>query len=551
MWLTTFLVLLLTLSSILYASREGVLNRFVDVLLSKKAAGVPIWLTPNYFRKKGVKFMDRELLREVQSFHYPIYPYIEFELGRDPLINMPGENIWQGNTGAKQAFTVWSVKKDDPLWRDEIEWRKKGHSETRSMQASVIVNKTLFLRYFDYQAYRSAVQSRVPKALLKLPENTAGDIEQIHTLWLEVQAGFRREMHPFHVHWVDYIYTVDKVVMLFPLDLYQTLNTSHRFPELNFFLEYGSGPGVRVRKLLVLNSPSEQTVENFSKALGGVLSDYRGNQLITFENDSVTNHWIEVLAGQHGIDYQAMESVRGDRFVYGDESLEVPCGKLPNSQLTTAQQIQCRENKDLPVTVPLSTKDSGYERAIAYIPDRTKLFTAIKRLLNVGDKAFSVHPIYQDAINKFGFLSKMIEALKNPVAFLMVFSLTVLIGIQLIILTDHRRTRYGVMLSRGVVWWQIYAILYLQLAFAVAVGVAFSMSIFYGIKLYLSGMILAALREFSESVSVLDLDIIPMKASEFAMLILGLLLILYILAGIVLFLMPLRKRTNPGLLLQG
>ena len=133
-WLTTFQTLILTLMLLLLASREGMLNRFVDVLLGNVPdRGVPIWVTNNMLSRGGINGIDTTVLSRVKALNQSrtqrggpaltdlkIYPYRALEQGMHPLVALPHGDLWKNQRpdGSKAGpdFNGWAVGAGDPLW---------------------------------------------------------------------------------------------------------------------------------------------------------------------------------------------------------------------------------------------------------------------------------------------------------------------------------------------------------------------------------------------------------------------------------------------------
>jgi RNAse (barnase) inhibitor barstar len=163
-WLSIFMALLLTLMLLLLASREGLLNRFVDVLLGNVPGhGVPISVTNNMFSKGGRNAIDSSVLTVVKGLNndipgLQIYPYRTLEANLYPLVSLPDEQIWKNkrDDGSKfgPEFNGWAVYSDDPLW--------DVRSVSTMLPLKIVMSRTLFDTYFDYPHYRQTLQGLLP-----------------------------------------------------------------------------------------------------------------------------------------------------------------------------------------------------------------------------------------------------------------------------------------------------------------------------------------------------------------------------------------------------
>ena len=555
LWLTVFLALLLTLCLMMAASSEGVLNRFVDVLLGKKAQhGVPIWVMPNMLSENGRLYqIDSRVLNEIDGKEFNAAPYREIE-ALDTYVEFPGERVWGSvvsdenqNTGitagGNEELRGWAVYQDDPLWIS-----KPGEN---NFPLKIILNRSLFSRNFNYQAYLKGVSQYLPQnELAALPRKLNPDqLQSIEKLWLRLNIGGKREVIRFDVEWIDNIYTVDKIAFLFPLTTYHALQTAYRYPGLNYFPEAHGEGGLRIKMLLVEEGASLQAINRFVSAIGGVKQSYRGEVLVELTG-LMSAPVLHSFAAEYGINFQTLESIAGDRISHGLTSIAIPCLSLPDDEIPQSDFEACRSHPRHLIDLDITRKGNGFKRSIVYVPKRTQLFEAIELLTTVRSEALLIHPVYLDALNKFAFLTRMIETMRNPFATVLLVSLIALVGIQLFTLCGHRRHRYGMFLSKGFEWWQIYLMMLFQVCLALILGVVAAMAVVQAVRIYLEGVLYALAYEYRETLQVVDLDLLPLSLNDYFSVAATVLLLTSFLAVSVLYFLPLRERTHPAVLFQ-
>jgi hypothetical protein len=418
----------------------------------------------------------------------------------------------------------------------------------------IVMSRTLFDTYFDYPHYRQTLRGLLPEELwTRMPEELDNETF-FDQLWLRVKVGDRKDLLPFKVTWVKRFPVIDTIAYLFPLTTYHALKNAHHFPELRYFPEtYGEG-GNRIKQILLevgqeQNLTKEQTIyEELVLRLGGELIDYRGDLLMTFKHP-LQKSWIEAYMAQYNLKYEVMEAIVGDAITHQKNILSVPCGRLPNNWLRDLQFSSCAEDISQPVKIDVTARGNGFHHALVYVPDRTFLSLAVEKLEEVKEQAISIHPSYQDALNRFGFLSKMLDALEKPYAWLLGIFLIAFLGIQIATLIGHHRHRYGVFLAKGMEWWQIYAMLWLQIFMAMVLGMGAALCVITATSILLQSAVKSVAVTYADTLSIADLNLLPLTIVDYALVAIVVLCIALLLATILLYLLPLRRHTHPAVLL--
>lgn len=558
-WLTTFMAFMLTLVLLLLASREGLLNRFVDVLLGNiPGHGIPIRVTNNILRNAGVDAIDTSVLSEVRRLGesripgLDIYPYRSLEASLYPPVKFPDAQIWSNTRedGSKIGpdFDGWAVYAHDPLW--------KGPASSTAFPLEIILSRTLFNTYFNYDAYRQVLKTKLPKRVYeKLPDHFDGGLQKpLDELWLEVDMGFRWELLPFKVSWVERFPVIDNIAFVFPLTTYHALRAADDFPELRYFPEAYGQKGSRVKQIL-LELPSGQTefissdIDEFTAKLHGKTRRYRGDLLVAFEYPH-WKFWIETYAEQYNLRYEVIESIPGDEIAYKEHSLILPCGRLPDEELRRIHCTSCMDDPSTPVHLDVTAQGRGFRHALVYVPERTFLSATVDSLTRVHDNALSIHPSYQDALNRFGFLSTMLAAMEKPYTWFLVIFLFSFLGIQIGTLIGHRRRRYGVLLAKGMEWWQLYFMLWTQILLSFILGFIVAFCLISGMRLFLQRAIALVADNYSQTLSIADLNLLPLTFFDYCIASLFILILAWGLTAIMLYFLPLRRHTHPAVLLH-
>ena len=559
------MALMLTLIFLLLASREGLLNRFVDVLLGNVSGhGIPIRVSHNVLSKGGVNAIDTSVLSEIRSLGdiqsrqreqgipgLGIYPYRSLEASLYPPVTLPAANIWnnlrEGDSKIGPDFDGWAVNPDDPLWEASVA------APSANFPLEIIVNHTLFTKYFNYDMYRAALEGKIPSSLYeKLPETlNKSSRHPLNEIWLQLNMGFRQELFPFKISWVKRFPVLDKISFVFPLTTYHALKAAHDFPELRFYPEEDGQGGSRIKQILLESAQQsgENNLERFAAILHGQMQRHRGDVLITFEFP-IRQRWLDMYAEEYTFHYDVMESISGDRISNTPEALLLPCGRLPDDVLRSVNFRECIDSSEAPVPLNITSRGRGFRHALVYVPDRIFLSKAVDMLTHIQQGTLSIHPSYQDALNRFGFLSSMLDAMEKPYSWFMIIFSFALLGIQIGTLVGHRRRSYGVLLAKGMEWWQFYCMLCFQVFMALMLGLSVAMGLLSGARLFLEAAIAVVADEYSQTLSIVDLNLLPIGFAEYCLASLSVLFICWILAAFMLYFMPIRRHTHPASLLH-
>jgi len=539
-WLTMMLTLVITLALLLLATRTGLINKFVDVFLGNtKDKGVPVWVIPNPFNRSGLDFINREIMDEIKSKGYSIYPYREIEQGLD-YIELPEKSVWKSKSKLEPDFSGWAVYSDDPLY--------KVAKTASEFPLEISLSKSLFGKHFDFKAYKNSLRGQIPNSKLnKLPERF-DENNLLKVFWLRIRVGDSLDLLPFDVTWLNRIPTISKIAFLFPMGTYHAIREAQNYPELHYFPEHNGKSGKRIKKILI-NSPVNQSkLLGFLKSNGAIYSKLRGKSVLTFRN-AMPVATIRGILNEMGITYKILESVVGHRIQGSKFAIKIPCSVVPETELRTLSKSgaigsNCTASKNI------TSAGNGYLRALVYVPDRTKITEAANYLLMVRNQALSIHPVYQDALNRFGFLTKILQTLRAPFATILIAFVIAILAIQISTLVDHRKIRYAIFMTKGLAWHHIYAIVYLQMLLSICTASVAAIVIIKITSGVVSGRVTLVADEFSHLLDLLEFNLLPLQLGDYVGVIMSVIIFAIIFASVILYTTPIRRRTHLALLLK-
>jgi hypothetical protein len=329
LWLTLLLTLTLLLALLGWGSQQGLLNKFVDVSIGHvESAGIPIWVAAD--TSEGI---TGEIL---QSQSPKLYPYREVEPYE---VALPGEagpdtsadkKVWAHQ---KVPFEGWAVHFEDPLWKAEGDIK-----ESSTIPLAVILNRSLFNKYFNCAAYVEELQKRLPfltwpsvSSQKEVPSCLANDI-----LWLDLDVRKNRELLPFRIYWQSHIPTMQELAFLFPLSTLNTLRLARFYPTLEYYPEMQANHTGRVKQLMwqANNDMPEALKNNWQTCFS--TSAIEANRLIM--SIPIPNDWVTGCANKYQISLITDTQRIAEPYLQITEELPL--------QYHFQYQIQLERNKD-------------------------------------------------------------------------------------------------------------------------------------------------------------------------------------------------------------
>ena len=542
LWLTSLLMLVLTLGLLLQATRVGLLERFVDVFLGTvEEHGVPIWVIPNPVSRGSIKFISNDVIKEVENEGLRIFPYREVDAGFSH-VELPSQSIWKTQSDLAPKFSGWAVYLNDPLWPET-------KVDIGKLPLKIVINRTLFQKHFDHRRYNEIMRNKISGSLFsEITDEQFSSRRPTDDLWLNIRSGNRSSLQKFEVTWRDRIPTIRNIVFLFPMSTYHALNEASNYPELRYYPEYEGNAGSRLRRITVSGDVGHENFQKFLTTTKGKASQTRGRTVVAF-NFPQNKFLVDELLSDMKLNYRALEVVNGHHIIDKKTHIELPCDVIPERELRKLKTNrdgdgQCSGLKDV------TSAGNGFLRAFIYVPDRTTLNSAVERSLEIHNQALSVHPIYKDALNRFGFLTKIIDALRWPYGIILLLFLISVLGIQIGTLVDHRRGRYGIFLAKGVNWIELYQMLYIQIGFALIIGAGGASIIIAIVKSAVSKVVSSTTQEFQDTLSTTNFEILPLEWADYTVVIFSAFLLAQCFATFILYRLPIHARTEIGPMLQ-
>jgi hypothetical protein len=572
LWLTGLLSLTLILALLLYGGREGLLNKFVDVSVGYlEGAGIPIWLTA----ESATGGIDREVLQQVSSqLNLKLYPYREVECHE---VNLPNQKCGDTNKIWDETavlFDGWAVTFDDPLWKMGLKTQPTSNvnsNDTSGLPLDIILNRSLFEQYFSCAVYIEELQTKpLP---FKIPTTATTQSDKLScladgTLWLDVKGN--QELLPFRIHWQSHIPTMQKLAFLFPLN---TLNT----------LKMAKQTGIRYEPRLAQANQTTARVKELMIWQNGISDDTMATLLSCLQNPKknanrfsmkrpLPKSWVIECAKQNGIPVLKKGQRLSPPFIqitaalpqkydfqyHDDDYLTLscqgnstcqPCQALSGLTQRIPNSVACSQAGTQAAKIDMIAANSHYYRAFAYVTDRAELLDQVKKLKK--NKAFDIHPTYNDALVRFQFIDEIMGILEWVFVILFFIFLGLLLWVQVSIVINHRQHNYGILLAKGMSWEQVRRIVCLQMFISFVVAMFFAGLIAEGMQYLLDWRVesVATAERYIDHIVATQLDLLPLSFLWDYLLVGGIVLIvLGIITEVLLRRMILKRYLEPAYL---
>ncbi|HDN26208.1 MAG TPA: hypothetical protein ENG03_03765 [Thioploca sp.] len=540
------LALTLTLALLVWGSREGLLNRFMDVSLGYvQQAGLPIWVVAKVDEQGRV--MDRELFQKIKDMDFDIHPYRLVEWDQVSLPNtMDGKTpLWKAE---HLPFKGWAISAHDPLWKGS-----RNPSTDTPLPLEVVLSQSLFQQYFQCVDYEKALTDKLPH--FQKSQSTSDKLyclaNKHKQLWLEVNTRRGRELMPFSIHWINgRIPTMEELAFLFPISTFSALKEAKYSPELKYYPEAQGGTVQRIKILIFWQNEEEQTLRNnlANCLLAKNVDNAPRNQIVP--KYPLPLEWVQQCTKHYNIPLQTSpeqllkepylsiaESVEGHRFRYDNDYLTMLCEThdascQPCENIVPAWKRFAKKGyatcEDKEATADMLTMIGGYQQAFVYTA-RDTLFKRLEDIKAVARTpealpALSFHPYYKNALTRFAFIDKVMNLLNSTYSGFFLIFLFFLLFVQIGIVIQHREHDYGIFLAKGITWGQLSWMVCMQIVWSFLLAIVVLTTAAVGIMRYILGYKLSSIATYyKDTIQVGDLELLPLLWGEYGMVSLAIL----------------------------
>lgn len=593
LWMTLLMFFVQLLALVILTAREGVLERSVDAFLGNKPGyGIPIWSLPNFLGENQPVQITTELIDEVEAGGFLAAPYRA--LSNDRLIRMTDREIWAKNTNVDELkFSGLAVDFNGPLYPVNI----LNNLPQRPVPAEfenawdIVLDHRLFSQNFDPVTYKASLEGKLPKKHFdNLPE-TIEDLDTISIIWLNVRIHRSDRLTPFKVKWSKYFGVgATNTSFLLPIEMYNLYTLAKENPRLCAFLEAGPELGTRVRSLRsgrLMGMKKEDKAafkENFEKlatAFDGTVED-RGSRMTVYFGDrnkdknflretcdaGIAEYRLSMMAEELGVE---IDPKNYDEVLNSGPALQVwpdriiaNCNSL-NKGSREAAVLEGDGDKCL-ATIPMATRKTGYSEMLLFAQNRLDISNLVDFMscrptatnadplqddnlcivagqeVKVPESRLMINQIYEDSLQRFGFLTQLLNAISGPIGLVMLGMLVAILWVQLGTVLGHRRFRYAMLLSNGITWAQLKSMIVIQVLMGVCISLVFAVGCIVAVKFLLLFRMEPLTRHFEKITLGNPIDVMPVQVPVIIMV-----LVATVVVAIILTLIHLRlNRLSPN-----
>lgn len=562
LWMTMLMFFVQLLALVILTAREGVLERSVDAFLGNKPGyGIPVWTLPNILGEQQPVQITTKLLEEMDAAGVPVAPFRR--LYNDQMIRMPGRKIWaDGSQIDEIKFSGMAASLSGPMRPAFVGGTTEQAAD--SPYWPIVLDETSFAQFFDFELYKESLKGRVPQSELDAIPTKPEDLRQMKRIWLNVKIHQTERLTPFDVTWSKYFSIgASNSAYLVPIEMLNLFNVARANPSLCLFLEAGPNLGQRIKSIkserMLGKSPEQKkALQSQFAALNAAVQPSelldRGMRLnLSFGNQKAERQYeqngicdggisefrLRLLAEDQGIEFSddMIDAVipPSKGVTVTESTVTAPCALLSDKTLERSKTSGA--GNDCVATIPVATKATGYNEMLMFASDRLE----IKRLVDFmncraasekpapeqrenlcinadakGDTLESrlmINQIYEDSLNRFSFLTELLDAISGPIGLVMIGMLAAILWVQLGTVLGHRRVRYAMLLSNGLTWTQVK----LVVIFQVTIGILISLVAAVAAMLIIRAVLLIGTAAISENYEKITLgralDVLPLGLS--------------------------------------
>ncbi|GLQ35932.1 hypothetical protein GCM10007939_22160 [Amylibacter marinus] len=594
LWMTLLMFFVQLLALVILTAREGVLERSVDAFLGNKPGyGIPIWSLPNFLGENQPVQITTELIKEVEQGGYLAAPYRA--LSNDRLIRMTDREIWAQNTNVDELkFSGLAVDFNGPLYPANILNRdvQAPVPEVFADAWPIVLDVKLFRENFDVERYRQSLEGKLPQSQFDALPKDIDELVKSPIIWLNTRVHRSERLTPFRVTWSKYFgIGSSNTAFMLPIEMYNLYTLTKENPRLCTFLEGGPELGQRIRSLRsgrLLGMKAEEkaafkaSFNQLAEIFGGEVED-RGSRMSVYFGDrnkdrnflretcdaGIAEYRLQLAAADLGLsidEKQYDEVLKTSSMVQAwPDRVTANCEAL--SQRTRETGNVDGEGDKCIATIPMATRKTGYSEMLLFARNRLDiarlvdfmscrpvvgrpdplvnehLCTVAGEEVKIPESRLMINQIYEDSLQRFGFLTQLLNAISGPIGLVMIGMLIAILWVQLGTVLGHRRFRYAMLLSNGVTWFQLKMMIVIQVLLGVCISLVFAIACIIAVK-FLLLLRMAPLTQIFEKITLGNpIDVMPVQIPVIIMVLVATVIIAIVLTLIHLRLNKLSPRS--------
>jgi hypothetical protein len=355
-----------------------------------------------------------------------------------------------------------------------------------------VLSRAAFRKHFDLHAYSDGLKAWLPPRAVERWRQAQPGLDSLSSLFLIVPAGEGEDqISEFKVAWVDSFPALQQIPYAAPLELYRGLELARFNPDSIFVGTLDGESSERVREIGLFDidqfpghGTPRDSVTRLRECLGNpkLASAAEGDLHLELKLP-LPGTWVDDclmssgLKGNRNVDLM-MTDLHGISIRPG--VVAVSCNVLSTQflRLVGASCDSAEDKRDGPRIAEISPF-WRIDRGLVYSTDRRAL-GALADLLDstrvAGEdrQVFSLSELYRNSISRFTYLVQTLDFMIIPTAIFGMFVVIYVLHFQITTWISHRRKQYGVLMARGLHWYEVHLICTSQMLFATLIGFAFA-----------------------------------------------------------------------------
>ncbi len=422
----------------------------------------------------------------------------------------------------------------------------------------IVLDEKLFDKYFDLNEYKRALQGQIPaSAIASLPADKS-HLTDMKEIWLKIKIHKTERLMPFKIKWSKYFgIGSGNTAYIVPIELHNLFVVAKDNPKLCAFLEAGPKLGQRVLslrsdRLLGMSKADRNAIRAEFEQLAGVLGgkvENAGSRIALYFGDrkkdqsrlrntcdaGISEFRLMMFAKELGLDNTSKQLgavlASAPHLSGRPNSVLSSCGSLTDRTLRKADRKGADDS--CIADIPMATEGGGYSEMLLFARQRLEIKNLVdfmtcrptertpnpmarKHLCipansdgNIPESRLMINQIYEDSLTRFGFLTELLNGISRPIGTVMIGMLAAILWVQLGTVLDHRRFRYAMLLSNGISWMQLKAMIITQVILGVSISLVFAVGCFMLIKFYLLSEMLGISKVYDAITLGKAIDVLP------------------------------------------
>jgi len=520
-----FFFILFSLSLLVVSTNHGLMNSLVDTFLSKnKDATIPLYVGTNLGIDKPI---SSDILKELKK-----------ETGIDSEVFVKADE----STGFLYGFEKSKKKewKGKFLFEDSKIWKE--YVSSTKINNTIVLNRNSFNNHFNYKIYKENITQELNKKNLVFPK----EFLDLKSIWLRFDN--KSLLVKFKIVWVDNIYSATDTDFLLPMKIYakQYYQTRSKMiqegnSKLNLLLD-----SLKISMYNYETMIKEIKVEDDAilKRISKHFKSSVNEKFLTFV-EPIDKVKLDRFLNNNIDSYKIMEGESFDKFEIIDGVINITVNKERIDGLDILEINKdsdgiklVKDKKSTDYIIQTKYKDILFStNLIAYAKgkndiDKTRKLVESFKYKDDKRTFFRIDPLYNNALQKLGFLTTVLTGLVAPYSIVLAFIFLTLIISQILLIISHRKSQYSIAIAKGLERDSIFIVLATQLGILAFVS-SITSFIFMKIMSYLVVFnTIESTEIYKDVIDVTKLNILPIYFSDLVIILLIILLISLISAFI-------------------